>query len=123
MDRPAAAGAPLVRSTRLFDIYKPSSPGSEIAAGHRSLAFRLELRDDGRGDRLELPGVAGEEMELVQPEQALQLADRILVIVDSDVDEPVVRAQIAGVLSHHQQRGGLHPALVPAGAAQSPASE
>ena len=42
----AAAGAPLVRSTRLFDIYKPSSPGSEVAAGHRSLAFRLELRDD-----------------------------------------------------------------------------
>ena len=42
----AAAGAPLVRSTRLFDIYKPSSPGTEIAAGQRSLAFRLELRDD-----------------------------------------------------------------------------
>ena len=42
----AAAGAPLVRSTRLFDIYKPSSLGTEIAAGQRSLAFRLELRDD-----------------------------------------------------------------------------
>ena len=42
----AVAGAPLVRSTRLFDIYKPSSPGTEIAAGQRSLAFRLELRDD-----------------------------------------------------------------------------
>jgi phenylalanyl-tRNA synthetase beta chain len=42
----ASAGAPLVRSVRLFDVYKPTGPGTEIAAGERSLAIRLELRDD-----------------------------------------------------------------------------
>ena len=42
----ASAGAPLVRSIRLFDIYRPAKPGTEIAAGERSLAFRMELRDD-----------------------------------------------------------------------------
>ena len=42
----AQAGSPLVRSTRLFDVYRPLNPGTEIAAGERSLAVRLELRDD-----------------------------------------------------------------------------
>jgi phenylalanyl-tRNA synthetase beta chain len=36
----------LVRSARLFDIYKPTAPGADIAAGERSLAVRLELLDD-----------------------------------------------------------------------------
>jgi phenylalanyl-tRNA synthetase beta chain len=42
----ASAGAPLVRSVRLFDVYKPTGSGTEIAADERSLAVRLELRDD-----------------------------------------------------------------------------
>ena len=36
----------LVRSARLFDVYKPAAPSAEIAAGERSLAVRLELLDD-----------------------------------------------------------------------------
>ncbi len=36
----------LVRAARLFDIYKPSTPTADIAAGERSLAVRLELLDD-----------------------------------------------------------------------------
>ena len=40
------ANPALVRSARLFDIYKPSAPSAEIAAGERSLAVRLELLDD-----------------------------------------------------------------------------
>jgi phenylalanyl-tRNA synthetase beta chain len=36
----------LVRSAQLFDIYKPATPSAEIATGERSLAVRLELRDD-----------------------------------------------------------------------------
>ncbi|MFZ9428759.1 MAG: phenylalanine--tRNA ligase subunit beta [Burkholderiaceae bacterium] len=36
----------LVRSARLFDVYKPKAGGSEVAAGHRSLAVRLELLDE-----------------------------------------------------------------------------
>jgi phenylalanyl-tRNA synthetase beta chain len=36
----------LVRSARLFDVYKPTQPGSDIGAGERSLAIRLEIRDD-----------------------------------------------------------------------------
>jgi phenylalanyl-tRNA synthetase beta chain len=36
---------PLVRSVRLFDIYKPAQPTAEIAAGARSMAIRLELLD------------------------------------------------------------------------------
>jgi phenylalanyl-tRNA synthetase beta chain len=36
----------LVRSARLFDIYKPATASAEFAAGERSLAVRLELRDD-----------------------------------------------------------------------------
>jgi phenylalanyl-tRNA synthetase beta chain len=42
----ASAGAPLIRSVRLFDVYRPRTPGTEIAPGERSLAVRIELRDD-----------------------------------------------------------------------------
>jgi phenylalanyl-tRNA synthetase beta chain len=45
-----ADAAGLIRSARLFDIYKPASPTSSGPAGwlpgERSLAVRLELRDD-----------------------------------------------------------------------------
>ncbi len=38
--------ATLVRGVTLFDLYQPKAPGAGIAAGERSLAYRLELRDD-----------------------------------------------------------------------------
>ena len=41
-----AASAGLVRSTRLFDIYKPAAPSGDMKAGERSLSVRLELLDD-----------------------------------------------------------------------------
>ena len=36
----------LVRSARLFDVYKPAAATADMAAGERSLAVRLELLDD-----------------------------------------------------------------------------
>ncbi|NDY93341.1 phenylalanine--tRNA ligase subunit beta [Ideonella livida] len=36
----------LIRQAVLFDIYRPSQPTADIAAGERSMAVRLELRDD-----------------------------------------------------------------------------
>jgi len=36
----------LVRSARLFDVYKPAQTTGGLAAGERSLAIRIELRDD-----------------------------------------------------------------------------
>ena len=36
----------LVRSVTLFDLYRPAQPVADIGAGERSLALRLELRDD-----------------------------------------------------------------------------
>ena len=36
----------LVRSARLFDVYRPKQPSGEFAAGERSVAVRLELLDD-----------------------------------------------------------------------------
>ena len=36
----------LVRSVRLFDVYRPTQPGGGIAAGEHSMALRLELLDD-----------------------------------------------------------------------------
>ena len=36
----------LVRSARLFDIYRPAQPVADIGPGERSLAVRLEIRDD-----------------------------------------------------------------------------
>ncbi|MBL8344280.1 MAG: phenylalanine--tRNA ligase subunit beta [Rubrivivax sp.] len=38
--------AGLVRSATLFDIYRPSAPGGGVSMGERSMAYRLELRDD-----------------------------------------------------------------------------
>jgi phenylalanyl-tRNA synthetase beta chain len=46
MEAIGAAGTALVRSARLFDVYRPSQPGGELKAGERSLAVRLELLDD-----------------------------------------------------------------------------
>ncbi|MBL8325274.1 MAG: phenylalanine--tRNA ligase subunit beta [Rubrivivax sp.] len=36
----------LIRSATLFDLYRPGTAGGSLAAGERSLAYRLELRDD-----------------------------------------------------------------------------
>jgi len=41
-----AAQTGLVKSARLFDIYKPATPVADMAPGERSLAVRLELLDD-----------------------------------------------------------------------------
>lgn len=42
-----SANAQLVRSVKLFDVYKPvSDVAGEMAAGERSLALRLEILDD-----------------------------------------------------------------------------
>ena len=38
----------LVRGATLFDIYEPKGPAAGIVEGERSLAVRLELRDDSR---------------------------------------------------------------------------
>jgi len=40
------AGGPLLRSARLFDVYKPSATSTDMVAGERSMAVRLELLDD-----------------------------------------------------------------------------
>jgi phenylalanyl-tRNA synthetase beta chain len=41
-----ASGSGVIRATTLFDIYEPKSPVPGIGEGERSLALRLELRDD-----------------------------------------------------------------------------
>ncbi len=46
MNTIATAHQGLVRSARLFDVYKPASASSDMASGERSLAVRLELLDD-----------------------------------------------------------------------------
>jgi phenylalanyl-tRNA synthetase beta chain len=46
MDTIATAHQGLVRSARLFDVYKPPAASADMAAGERSLAVRLELLDD-----------------------------------------------------------------------------
>jgi len=40
------AGDALVRSARLFDIFKPAQPSGELKEGERSMAIRLELLDE-----------------------------------------------------------------------------
>jgi phenylalanyl-tRNA synthetase beta chain len=42
----AAADTSLIRSVRLFDVYKPLTSGTDFAPGERSLALRVELLDD-----------------------------------------------------------------------------
>jgi phenylalanyl-tRNA synthetase beta chain len=42
----AASTGGLLRSARLFDVYRPAAATAEIAPGERSLAIRLELLDD-----------------------------------------------------------------------------
>jgi len=45
-DAIAAVPGGLVRGAHLFDLYKPAKPNTDIAADERSLAIRLEIRDD-----------------------------------------------------------------------------
>ena len=40
------AGAGVLRAVTLFDIYEPKSPVAGVGEGERSMAIRLELRDD-----------------------------------------------------------------------------
>jgi phenylalanyl-tRNA synthetase beta chain len=44
----SAAAEPAVRDATLFDIFEPKGGAAGIAAGERSLAIRLEIRDDSR---------------------------------------------------------------------------
>ncbi|MDQ2736694.1 MAG: phenylalanine--tRNA ligase subunit beta, partial [Pseudomonadota bacterium] len=46
IDAVEAGAQGVVRTTTLFDIYEPKSPVPGIAEGERSVALRLELRDD-----------------------------------------------------------------------------
>ncbi|KQW03078.1 phenylalanine--tRNA ligase subunit beta [Rhizobacter sp. Root1221] len=46
IDTILSADRALVKSARLFDIYKPTAASADMAAGERSLAVRLELLDD-----------------------------------------------------------------------------
>ena len=46
IDTILSADRALVRTARLFDIYKPAAPAADMAPGERSLAVRLELLDD-----------------------------------------------------------------------------
>lgn len=46
MEAIAGAGAGLVRSARLFDVYRPAAGSAEFKPGERSLAVRLELLDE-----------------------------------------------------------------------------
>lgn len=46
MEAIGAAQTGLVRSAKLFDIYRPATPSADLGAGERSLAVRLELLDD-----------------------------------------------------------------------------
>ena len=59
-------------------------------------------------------GSLGKKCSLCKREQPLQLGDRVRRVVDPDVDEAVVGAEVAAVLPDHQQGGGLHAALVAA---------
>jgi phenylalanyl-tRNA synthetase beta chain len=42
----SANSAGLVRSMRLFDVYRPSAPAGDLGSEERSLSVRLELLDD-----------------------------------------------------------------------------
>ena len=42
----AAAHSGLIRSAKLFDVFKPAQVSADMAAGERSMAVRLELLDD-----------------------------------------------------------------------------
>ncbi len=46
MDAIDAGPHGVVRSARLFDVYRPAAATADIAAGERSLAVRLELLDE-----------------------------------------------------------------------------
>jgi phenylalanyl-tRNA synthetase beta chain len=41
-----STGDEVVKSARLFDVFKPSQPNAELQAGERSLALRIELLDE-----------------------------------------------------------------------------
>jgi len=46
IDTVKAADASLIRSVKLFDVYKPAVTPADMAPGERSLALRLEVLDD-----------------------------------------------------------------------------
>ncbi len=66
-----AANAQLVRSVKLFDVYKPASGASgDMAAGERSLALRLEILDDSTT-------LTDERIESVKAEVVSALGQRL----------------------------------------------
>jgi phenylalanyl-tRNA synthetase beta chain len=46
IDTVKSAQASLIRSVKLFDVYKPTNASADMAPGERSLAIRLEVLDD-----------------------------------------------------------------------------
>jgi phenylalanyl-tRNA synthetase beta chain len=65
-----AAGERAVRGATLFDIFEPPQGATGIAAGERSLAIRLELRDDERT-------LTDEQIERIVAAVVASLAERL----------------------------------------------
>jgi len=70
LDAVAAAGQGAVRNATLFDVFEPPQGAAGIAAGERSLAVRLELRDDERT-------LTDEQIERVVGAVVAALAERV----------------------------------------------
>ncbi|MET0210892.1 MAG: phenylalanine--tRNA ligase subunit beta, partial [Burkholderiaceae bacterium] len=65
-----SSGEALVRSARLFDVFKPAQPTAELKAHERSLAVRLELLDDDNT-------LTDERIEQAVSKVVAQLGDRL----------------------------------------------
>ncbi|MDQ6640036.1 MAG: phenylalanine--tRNA ligase subunit beta, partial [Pseudomonadota bacterium] len=70
MDAIAAAAEGALREATLFDIFEPPQGATGIAAGERSLAVRLELRDDERT-------LTDEQIERIVGAVVASLAERL----------------------------------------------
>ena len=64
----------LVRSARLFDIYKPTGASADFGPGERSLAVRLEIRaDDAPLTDERIDAVVAQVLDALQQRVGLRL--------------------------------------------------
>ena len=70
IDTAKAANAKLVRSVKLFDVYKPTNAVADMTPSERSLALRIEILDD-------TTTLTDERIEAVRAEVVSELTTRL----------------------------------------------
>ena len=107
---------PIQRSSRLCHPSQPwrlSSSGAETSPHSRESRIPRTSVCRPSSNARSSPSLRPAEVQRVEIEEAAQVLDRAVGVVDAQIEPPVVISAVAATGPDHEQRGGLHTPLLP----------